>query len=155
ATFQLSPTVESKTSAGAQYFKNLFVRNGAFSWNLPPGATQVGAGATPLASSSRTEAKTLGAFVQEQVGFKDRLFVTAVLRGDDNSAFGANYKAVYYPKASVSWVVSQEPFFPKWSWLNSLRLRGAYGFAGNHPGTNDALKLFESYASNVDTAVVK
>jgi len=154
ATFQLSPTVESKTSVGAQYFKNIFDRNGAFSYNLPPGATQVGAGATPLASSSRTEAKTLGAFVQEQVGFKDRLFVTAALRGDDNSAFGSNYKAVYYPKASVSWVVSEEPFFPKWSWLNSLRLRGALGFSGNHPGTTDALKFFAPKAANVDLADV-
>src|SRR3989442_6511362 len=154
ATFRLSPTVESKTSVGAQYFKNIFGRNGAFSYNLPPGATEVGAGATRLASSSRTEAKTLGAFVQEQVGFKDRLFVTAALRGDDNSAFGSNYKAVYYPKASVSWVVSEEPFFPKWSWLNSLRLRGAVGVSGNHPGTTDALKFFAPKAANVDLADV-
>jgi len=154
ATFQASPTVESKTTVGAQYFKNIFDRNGAFSYNLPPGATQVGAGATPLVSSSRTEAKTLGAFVQEQVGFRDRLFVTGALRADDNSAFGANYKAVYYPKASVSWVVSEEPFFPKWSWLNSVRLRGAYGFSGNHPGTTDALKVFAPKAANVDNADV-
>ena len=154
ATFRLSPTVESRTSAGVQYFKNIFDRNGAFSYNLPPGATQVGAGATQFTSSSRQEAKTLGAFVQEQVGFKDRLFVTGALRADDNSAFGANYKAVYYPKASVSWVISEEPFFPKWSWVNSVRLRGAFGFSGNHPGTTDALKFFAAKPANVDNADV-
>jgi TonB-linked SusC/RagA family outer membrane protein len=154
ATFQVSPTVVSKTSVGAQYFKNIFDRNGAFSYNLPPGATQVGAGAVPSVGSSRSEAKTLGAFVQEEVGFRDRLFVTAALRADDNSAFGADYKAVYYPKASVSWVISEEPFFPKWSWLSSVRLRGALGFSGNHPGTTDALKFFAPKASNVDNADV-
>src|SRR5207237_7752792 len=63
-------------------------------------------------------------------------------------------KAVYYPKASVSWVVSEEPFFPKWSWLNSVRLRGAYGFSGNHPGTTDALRFFAPKAANVDAADV-
>ena len=154
ATFQLSPTIESRSSVGVQYFKSIFDRNGAFSYNLPPGATQVGAGATQSTSSSRQEAKTLGAFVQEQVGLKERLYVTAALRADDNSAFGANYKAVYYPKASVSWVVSQEPFFPKWSWVNSVRLRGAFGFSGNHPGTTDALKFFAPKAANVDAANV-
>ena len=123
ATFQLSPAVESKTTVGGQFFKSIFDRNGAFSYNLPPGATQVGAGAVPLVSSSRSEAKTLGVFVQQQIGLRDRLFVTGALRADDNSAFGSNFKAVYYPKASVSWVASQEPFFPRWSWLGSLRLR--------------------------------
>lgn len=154
ATFQLSPAVESKTTVGGQFFKSIFDRNGAFAYNLPPGATQVGAGAVPLVSSSRSEAKTLGVFVQQQVGLRDRLFVTGALRADDNSAFGSNFKAVYYPKASVSWVASQEPFFPRWSWLGSLRLRGALGFSGNHPGTTDALRFFAPKAANVDAADV-
>lgn len=152
ATFQVSPTVVSKTSLGGQFIKSVFDRNGAFSYNLPPGATQVGAGAVPLVGSSRQETKTIGGFVQEQVGFRDRLFVTAALRADNNSAFGSNFKAVYYPKGSVSWVVSDEPFFPRWSWLNSVRLRGAFGFSGNHPGTTDALKFFAPKAANVDGA---
>jgi len=152
ATFQVSPTVESKTTVGGQFVKTVFDRNGAFSYNLPPGATQVGAGAVPLVGSSRQEAKTIGAFVQQQFGIRDRLFVTAALRTDNNSAFGTNSKAVYYPKASVSWVVSDEPFFPKWSWVNSVRLRGALGFSGNHPGTTDALRFFAPKAANVDGA---
>ncbi len=78
--------------------------------------------------------------------------MTGGLRADDNSAFGQHYKAVYYPKASVSWVISDEPFFPKLSWVNSLRLRGALGFSGNHPGTTDALRFFAPKASNVDGA---
>ncbi|HXI64540.1 MAG TPA: SusC/RagA family TonB-linked outer membrane protein [Gemmatimonadales bacterium] len=152
ATFQLNPTLVSKTTVGAQYFKSIFDRNGAFSYNLPPGATQVGAGAVQSTGSSRSEAKTVGAFVQQELAFRDRLFVTAALRADDNSAFGANYKAVYYPKASVSWVISDEPFFPRWSWINSVRVRGALGFSGNHPGSTDALKFYAPKPANVDNA---
>jgi TonB-linked SusC/RagA family outer membrane protein len=152
ASFHLSPTVTSKTTAGGQFIKTIFDRNGAFAWDLPPGATQVGDGAHPDASSSRDVTKTLGAFIEQQVGIRERLFVTAGLRGDDNSAFGNKYKAVYYPKASVSWVVSEEPFFPQWSWLNSVRLRGALGFSGNHPGTTDALGFFAPKTANVDNS---
>ena len=61
------------------------------------------------------------AFVEEQVTLRERLYVTGAVRRDDNSAFGRNFAAVYYPKLSVSWVLSQEPFFHAPSWLSSLR----------------------------------
>ena len=32
---------------------------------------------------------------------------------DQNSAFGTNFQRVYYPKASLSWVISDEDFFPR------------------------------------------
>jgi len=72
------------------------------------------------------------------------------VRTDKNSAFGRELQRVYYPKLGVSWVVSEEPFFPKWSWLNSLRLRGAFGASGVQPGTTDALHFFAPKTSNVD-----
>ena len=64
--------------------------------------------------------------------------------------FGANFKAVFYPKLSVSYVISEEPYFPKWSWINSVRLRGAVGASGVQPGTTDALRFFLPNASSVD-----
>ena len=44
------------------------------------------------------------------MAWNDRLFLTAAVRGDDNSAFGKSYTASYYPKFSASWVISEEPF---------------------------------------------
>jgi len=150
ASFELSPTVTSRSTAGVQYVKNLFDRNGAFSENLPPGATTVTAGATPQADETTLETITIGAFVEQEFGYKNRLFVTGGLRTDDNSAFGKNFSAVYYPKLGVSWVISDEPFFPKWSWVNSVRLRGAFGASGVQPGTTDALRFFAPKTSSVD-----
>ena len=44
---------------------------------------------------------------------RDRLFLTAAVRTDQNSAFGTNFQRVFYPKAQLSWIVSDESFFPQ------------------------------------------
>ncbi|PYO30975.1 MAG: hypothetical protein DMD51_13745 [Gemmatimonadetes bacterium] len=150
ASFVLSPTLTSRSTAGVQYVKNVFDRNGAYAENLAPGGTTVTAGSTPLADESTDKTVTLGAFVEQEFGYKGRLFVTAGLRTDKNSAFGRNFSAVYYPKLGVSWVISDEPFFPRWSWLSSARLRGAFGASGVQPGTTDALRYFQPQTANVD-----
>src|SRR5436309_1449265 len=152
ATFQLSPVLSSRTSVGAQYLKDVFDRNGASGSDLPPGATTVGAGAIQRVSEATDITKTVGGYVEQLFGYKDRLFVTGALRVDDNSAFGADFQAVYYPKFSVSYVISEEPYFPKWTWINSVRLRGAVGASGVQPGTTDALRFFAPTAASVDNA---
>ena len=86
-------------------------------------------------------------FVQEQLGFNDRLFLTGAVRGDDNSAFGEDFDIVIYPKVSASWVVSEEPFFPATDVLSSLRLRGAWGQSGNQPGVTDAVRFLRGVAA--------
>src|SRR5205807_380748 len=81
---------------------------------------------------------TLGGYVEEQLGIRDRLYFTGAVRADKNSAFGTNFGNIIYPKLSASWVISEEPFFPRMGWLSSLRLRAAWGRAGRAPGTLDA-----------------
>jgi len=149
-SFVLSPALTSRTTAGVQYVKNVFDRNGAFAENLAPGGTTVTAGSIPQADENSARTVTIGAFVEQEFGFKSRLFVTAGLRTDKNSAFGKNFSAVYYPKLGVSWVISDEPFFPRWSWVSSLRLRGAFGASGVQPGTTDALHFFAPRTANLD-----
>src|SRR5205814_5635095 len=124
----------------------------ALAENLAGGATTVTGGAIPTVRESTTVSSTVGAFVEQQFGYKDRLFVNGGLRADDNSAFGKDFKTVYYPKLSVSYVISEEPFFPKWRWLNSLRLRGAIGASGVQPGTTDATRFFLPQTASVNGA---
>jgi hypothetical protein len=80
------------------------------------------------------ENKSLGVFIQEVVGWNDRIFVTGAIRADDNSAFGSEFELETYPKLSATWVVSEESFWPL-EVVNSLRLRGAWGKAGRQPDT--------------------
>jgi len=87
------------------------------------------------------ENKSLGFYVQEEINFADRIFLTGAVRFDDNSTFGKDAPAQKYPKVSATWVVSDESF---WSFeaINSLRLRGAWGKAGRQPS---ALAQFNQY----------
>jgi TonB-linked SusC/RagA family outer membrane protein len=149
ATFNLRPEVSSKTTLGLQYFRNVFARNGASGSNLPPGAVTVTAGAVRDGAEVTSYIIRAGAFVEQTFGIRERLFLTGALRADNNSAFGANFDAVYYPKASVSWILSDEGFFPKPGFLDQLRLRAAYGASGVSPGTNDALLFFSPRTANI------
>jgi TonB-linked SusC/RagA family outer membrane protein len=149
AQFQLLPWLNSKSSVGTQWVRSGFDRNGAGSTNLPPGASTVNAGATQIGDESYDNSKTFGYFGEEQLGVRDRLFLTAALRSDQNSAFGTKFQRVFYPKFSASYVISDEDWFPKYGWLNQLRLRSAYGASGVQPGSNDALRYFTPTTVNV------
>ncbi|HEX3158209.1 MAG TPA: SusC/RagA family TonB-linked outer membrane protein [Gemmatimonadaceae bacterium] len=144
ATRQISESLESETTAGVQFYRNSFNRNGAAALKLPPGATTVTSGAEKLAEETSSETRTLGAYLEQRLAFRDRLFVTGAVRSDRNSAFGADFKTVFYPKFSVSWVVSEEPFFGATDFINQLRLRSAYGASGVQPGTIDAVQYYST-----------
>ena len=149
AAFDPRTWLNAKTTAGAQWVSYNYNRNGAHGENLTPGAVTVNGGATVLADEATTETKTLGLFVEEAVAISDRLFLTAAVRSDQNSAFGTNFQRVFYPKASLSWIISDQSFFHKPSWLDQLRLRSAYGTSGVQPGPIDALMYYRPVTVNV------
>lgn len=143
-----------KTTVGAQY-TNLERENTISSGQqLPPGGVTVGQAAVIFGSNLLpTASKTLGVYVQEQAALRDRLFLTVAARSDQNSAFGTNFQRVIYPKASLSWILSEEPFFPRPSWLNQFRLRSAYGASGVQPGATASFITFTAPTVNVPSAV--
>ncbi|HEU4630462.1 MAG TPA: SusC/RagA family TonB-linked outer membrane protein [Gemmatimonadaceae bacterium] len=149
-TFQLTPMLNSRTTAGVQFFRNLFDQNSAEGDQLPPGATQTSAAAVLDASESTSDSRTLGAYIEESLAWQDKLFVTGAIRTDRNSAFGRDFSAVYYPKLSVSYVISSEPWFPQPTWMNQLRLRSAYGASGRQPNPNDAAQFFSTITTRLD-----
>lgn len=144
ATRQISDRIESQTVAGAQYYRSVFDANYTSGSQLPPGALQVTAAAVKSASEAGAESRTLGAYLEQRFSYHDRLFVTGAIRSDRNSAFGADFKTVFYPKLSVSWVLSEEDFFPTWGWVNQFRFRSAYGASGVQPGTTDAVQFYST-----------
>ncbi len=143
AAFDLSPDFRSETSGGAQFYRKSQDDDQTEGQVFPlPGVTTVSSGASRFASEDFFENRTMGLYAQEQVSWKNRFFVTGAVRGDDNSAFGTNYNFVTYPKASVSWVASEESFLKHVSWLNALKLRGAWGEAGEQPDVFAAVQLY-------------
>jgi TonB-linked SusC/RagA family outer membrane protein len=147
-TKSVSPTLMSNTSVGAQYLSSIFKRTEAIGLDLgATGVRSVSSAAVTSSTQRDTMQKSFGVYVQEQLGWRDRLFATGALRVDNNSAFGSELNRVFYPKLSLSYVLSEEPFFHV-PMLNDLRLRAAWGQAGNAPGPLDAVR---SYTSNVVT----
>ena len=139
-----------RTTVGADYLNNESDGSNANGTTLPPGGQTVGSATTKGASNTEpTATKTLGYYGQEQLALRDRLFLTAAVRYDQNTAFGTQYKGVPYPKFSASYNISDESFFPHWDYLNSLHLRLAYGASGVQPGATSALRTFSTTTTSI------
>jgi TonB-dependent SusC/RagA subfamily outer membrane receptor len=154
-TFDLPRALRSTTSLGAQYYRNYYERICATGSQFPAvGVTTVDATTTGRSTCQDVEEDaTLGLFAQEQVGWNDKLFVTAALRADDNSAFGRNFDRVYYPKFSVSYVPI-EGVDSRIPYVNALKLRAAYGESGKQPITFSALQAYASATGPGDLPAV-
>lgn len=148
ATYNLL-NLSMKTTGGAQYigYTSTFAQTGAT--QLAPGSQSVNSGTIPSASEGTTIQKTFGVFVEQSVNVGDRLFLTAAVRSDQNSAFGTNFQSIVYPKASVSYLISQEEWWKAPSFVNSVRFRYAYGQSGVQPGPNDAIRFFTSNSTSI------
>jgi TonB-linked SusC/RagA family outer membrane protein len=144
AKTQLTRWLQSSTSFGMQYIRNAVGSTVGTGIGLPPGGVTVSAAATRGSSQTFSEKRTLGYFAEELLTVNDKLFLTLGLRRDAASAFGKNFNAVYYPKFGASWMVSDESFFRKPSFLTSLRLRATYGASGQIPGATDAVLYYNA-----------
>jgi TonB-linked SusC/RagA family outer membrane protein len=134
--------IASSTSGGAQFFRRntyaLLARGEGFPTS---GLTQVDAAATTFGGEALVTNSTLGFYAQEQLSIADRLYLTAALRVDDNSAFGSNFSWVKYPKLSAAWVASEESWWPTAA-VSQFKLRAAYGETGQQPATFSALRTY-------------
>lgn len=133
------------TSGGVQYYQRRESSTLAHGERFPVEALEtVSSGSEKQADEDFLENKTFGAFFQQQLGLSDRLFLTGAVRGDDNSAFGEDFDFVVYPKLSASYVISDEPFFRNtFGFVNTMKLRTAWGKAGKQPDVFDAIRTYE------------
>ncbi len=88
---------------------------------------------------------TFGWYVEPQISHK-RFWLSTGLRLDGGSTFGTRVKLPAFPKLSLSYLVSDEGFFPFKNLIPMLRLRLAYGQAGRQPGPVDKLRLYQAAA---------
>jgi TonB-linked SusC/RagA family outer membrane protein len=153
------PNIRLTTSAGAQYFTESVHAVAASGSIFPtPGLKSVSSTTNRNAPSEGfVDDKVLGVYGQEQLAWRDRLFLTAALRSDDHSAFGAGFNRVTYPKLSVSWVLSDEPWFTipfVSSRLDQLRFRAAYGESGKAPNAYSSIRTYSPSAGPGDAPAV-
>lgn len=155
ATRDVSQSLRSTTSAGFQVYTKSIKQVVANGRRFPAiGLASVSAAGLRTGSDNVVENNTVGVYLQQQIGWNDRLFVTGAIRADDNSSFGEDFDLVYYPKLSASWVVSEENFWGL-DFVNSFRLRAAYGESGQQPDAFDALRSFTTRASPSGKATLR
>jgi TonB-dependent starch-binding outer membrane protein SusC len=151
ADVNLTPDVRATLSAGGQLIHTQDARLDGFGRGLPgPGKQTLSRAAERSVFSSGTEVKTGGLFVQGLLALRNRYFLTGGLRVDGSSAFGSDFGLQAYPKVSASYVISDEPFWND-SW-GTMKLRGAFGFAGRAPGVFDAVRTWNAGAFAGQTA---
>lgn len=92
-----------------------------------------------LMSSYRNDAKLIAFFGRVSYDYAGKYLLTASLRHEGSSKFGANHKWGNFPAFSAGWRISEESFMKGLTWLNDLKIRGDFGVTGN--------QNFDSYLS--------
>jgi TonB-linked SusC/RagA family outer membrane protein len=145
--FIASDKINFTTSAG------ITQENGNYD-NLLNVATQVIFGQSNVdqagaltATQFRTKFQDDGIFVQEEVSIIDAITVTGGVRFDRSTNNGDPDKYYAYPKAGLSVNLTRMDFW-KGTFFDNLKLRGAYGQAGNFPAFGSKFTTFPIF--NID-----
>lgn len=137
----------STLTVGGQGFLNEVRNRGGTGQNFAgPGLEVAEAAANQTIDETWITNVNMGAFVQEQVGYRDFAFATVGGRYDVNSAFGETAGGQFYPKASFSIIPSDLSGWGS-NTLSTFRIRGAWGQSGLQPGAFDQFRTFSGLAS--------
>ena len=85
--------------------------------------------------NEKTNTKLLSAFGRVSYNYDNRYMISASLRRDGYSRFGASNKWGWFPSVSGGWNIANEPFFKGSDvsgWWNTLKIRASYGQTGNY-----------------------
>jgi outer membrane receptor protein involved in Fe transport len=152
-SFDVMSNLRSSFSWGGQTLGEETRRINGYGETFPgAGNPTVSSAATRFAYEDRSKNWNAGFFFQNIFDISNRYFVTLGMRVDGNSAFGSGFGLQLYPKASASWVISDEGFWNE-GW-GSVKLRTAYGQSGRAPGAFDAVRTWASQGFGSTPALI-
>ena len=123
-------------TAGFQYFNTHDHQSCYNGTNVRDGARVMSGAGTVTADEWLSYLHNYGFYAQDNLGIYDRYYVDLGMRVDYNSAFGDNVGWQFYPKAGLSYLLSEEKFMQslrRSGLVGSLRLMANIGVAGNFP----------------------
>lgn len=139
-TFKINATDHDFTALAGHSYQKIFFQRRSYSINKFPLSD-----IEPIYNPGQGQELTLAnnrptgeAFINElqsffgrvTYGFKDRYLITATVRADGSSKFGANNKYGTFPSFSLGWRMSEESFMSSLPFSN-LKLRAGWGLTGN------------------------
>lgn len=101
------------------------------------------------ANTNLVEWTLLSYMARVNYDYKEKYLLTATIRADGSSRFGANNKFGYFPSVALGWNISDENFMKGIKALDQLKLRLSYGATGNtgiNPYQTQALLGRTTYA---------
>jgi len=84
-----------------------------------------------VASGGADHSALASIFGRVTYDYKNKYAFTGIIRRDGSSKFGPNNRYGIFPSVGVSWVASDETFFPKPKWLDLAKFRASWGINGN------------------------
>jgi iron complex outermembrane receptor protein len=82
-------------------------------------------------SSQKNSNRLISFYGRANYSYDSKYMLTATLRRDGSSKFGANNRWGYFPSVSAAWRISQEKFMNRFNFVEDLKLRVSYGVTGN------------------------
>lgn len=125
---------ESSSASNRGFINDLFHED-----NLGQGAA-LGVGKASM-SSGKNDNTLIAFFGRLNYNYDGKYLLTAILRREGSSRFGANNKWGNFPAVSAAWNVTQEDFMKNINWVNNLKLRVGYGETGNSGFSNNASRV--------------
>jgi len=95
------------------------------------GFNNLGLGSVLSNSSTAAASEGISSMFRINYRFKEKYLLTLTARRDGSSVFAVNQKYATFPSGSLAWIVSDEPFIKKISFIHMLKLRLSYGTVGN------------------------
>ena len=97
-------------------------------------------------TSGRNAYKLISMFARANYSYGERYMLTATVRRDGSSKFGAEHKWGIFPSVSAAWGISQEAFMENVDWVSDLKLRAGWGVTGNQDGLTPykSLELYQA-----------
>jgi TonB-dependent SusC/RagA subfamily outer membrane receptor len=136
ASFSLPWQLTSYTSLGAQLNRDGRYGTLNTAQRLAPGGRSIDAGSDRTSGERTAETVSYGTYIEQRIGWREKLYLTAAVRRDQNSAFGSALGGVTYPKVALSYIARETDAA---QWLNHLRVRGALGVSGQQPTATAAI----------------
>lgn len=104
----------------------------------------LGIGGNPIIEGNDTRSTADAMMARMAYNYHDRYYLTATIRRDGYSAFGAENPYATFPALSARWRISDESFLEDSDFINNLSLRLSWGRNGNRDiGIYSALSRLE------------
>jgi TonB-linked SusC/RagA family outer membrane protein len=120
-------------TVGTEYQQSQIKTQSFTAQDLPSDGFRVAAAAAKpvIVDARETFFSFLGYFARANFKYADKYLLTANIRYDGSSRFGANNRFGWFPAVSAGWILSEESFLKENEVLSFLKIRASYGLTGN------------------------